>query len=215
MQKVTHQDKAAHRLGMGSVFIRTLFDTASQGTDQPGPDFSGIIHPCMTPQDNLLKILLTHLGKDPESLWAVDLGPAESGPPGSRKVRLDNVPFLHAKPTWGDVIVVSPSPGGLLTWDRGRTSWKNISKRILEDGGRWVIILDYLPHGGAGEEEAFSSLAQACQELEVVCEGAFGTEGSRTGRTYLAVPRGTLKELLLQRLQAAVGLARLTLVHPR
>ena len=49
-----------------------------------------------------IKVCLTNRGEDQETPWAHDLGPAP-GPKGSRKVRLVNVPFLHAKPTWGDV----------------------------------------------------------------------------------------------------------------
>jgi hypothetical protein len=47
-----------------------------------------------------IKVRLTNQGKDTETPWAQDLGPAP-GPSGSRKVRLINVPFMHAKPKIG------------------------------------------------------------------------------------------------------------------
>src|SRR5512135_3100314 len=97
--------------------------------------------------EKTIKVCLTNRGEDSETPWAHDLGPA-TGKKGSRRVRLVNVPFLHAKPTWGDVIVVSPVEDGLPTWDRDGAAWKDIGKRIAEDGGRWAMILDYTPHPG-------------------------------------------------------------------
>src|SRR5450432_1792453 len=72
-----------------------------------------------------IKVCLTNRGEDQETPWAHDLGPAP-GPKGSRKVRLVNVPFLHAKPTWGDVIVVSPVEDGFPTWDRDGVPWTKV-----------------------------------------------------------------------------------------
>src|SRR6476659_6196258 len=93
----------------------------------------------------LIKFCLTNAGRNSETPWGHDLGPAP-GPNGSRKVRLFNVPFLHAKPTWGDIIVVSPDLDGVLTWDRNGASWEQLGSRIDEDSGRWAMIVDYAPH---------------------------------------------------------------------
>jgi hypothetical protein len=73
----------------------------------------------MGKRESPLKVCLTNRGKDTETPWADDLGPAPSppAPRGSRLVRLVNVPFLHAKPTWGDIIVVVPTDGPPV-WDR-------------------------------------------------------------------------------------------------
>ena len=53
----------------------------------------------------LVKVRLHNQGEDVETLWAEGLGPAGEGLP-ARRVRLGNVPFLHAKPTYEDVIDV-------------------------------------------------------------------------------------------------------------
>ena len=70
----------------------------------------------MATNEKPVKVCLIDQGRARETPWALDLCPAP-GPKGSRKVRLINVPFFHAKPTWGDVIVVSPKDG-IPTWDR-------------------------------------------------------------------------------------------------
>src|SRR5687768_3683495 len=102
----------------------------------------------MAGKPKMIKVCLTNQGEDVETPWAHDLGPA-SGPPGARKVRLINVPFMHAKPTWGDAIVVLPVEHGLPTWDRNGTPWATIATRIEQDGGRWAMIIDYAPHRDA------------------------------------------------------------------
>src|SRR6267142_2013750 len=90
-----------------------------------------------------IKICLMNRGEDSETPWAHDLGPADRGAKGSRLVRLVNVPFLHAKPTWGDAIVVAPIEDGLPTWDRDGVPWNQLATRISQDGGRWAMIVDY------------------------------------------------------------------------
>jgi len=73
-----------------------------------------------------IKVCLVNEGDDVETPWAIDLGPADSGPDGSRRVRLINVPFMHAKPTWGDVVIVTPVEGGRLTWNGGGVPYSEI-----------------------------------------------------------------------------------------
>jgi hypothetical protein len=161
-----------------------------------------------------IKVCLTNRGEDVESPWAEDLGPAP-GPRGSRRVRLVNVPFLHAKPTWGDVIIVNPAGDGLLTWDRGGVPWKHVGARLAEDGGRWAMIVDYRPRENDGSgKQAYAALSLACAEHDVVCEGAFGPRGGHPGRAYLAVPSALTDVAVMSRLRAAALPCTLTQIHP-
>ncbi|MGE0550365.1 MAG: hypothetical protein AB7O24_06775 [Kofleriaceae bacterium] len=163
-------------------------------------------------ESKLIKVCLTNKGEDTETPWAHDLGPAP-GPDGSRKVKLVNVPFMHAKPTWGDTIVVSPVKDGFPTWDREGTPWRLISSRIVEDGGRWAMIVDYAPRGVSGDE-AFQALARACDHDRVVCEGAWGPTEKEPGRAYLAVQREMNADVVMAKLLAADLPCRLIQVHP-
>jgi hypothetical protein len=158
-----------------------------------------------------IKVCLTNRGKDSETPWATDLGPAP-GPSGSRKVRLVNVPFLHAKPTWGDVIIVSPSDDSHLTWDRAGVAFDKIPTRILEDSGRWAMIIDYAPHPDA--HEPFQSLAHACAEHDIVCEGAWAPRDADPGRAYLAVKGDMTDADVMARLRAAALPCELIQIHP-
>ena len=115
---------------------------------------------------------------DRETPWAHDLGPAP-GPKGSRRVRLVNVPFTHVKPTWGDVLIVSPI-AGVMMWDR----------KIHEDSGRWTMVIEYAPTE-VDADECVDALTQVCSELDIVCEHAWSPTPMRRGRAYLAVQRGT------------------------
>ena len=167
----------------------------------------------MASEPKLIKICLTNQGEDTETPWAHDLGPAQ-GPSGSRKVKLVNVPFMHAKPTWGDTIVVSPVPEGFPTWDRGGIKWNQISSRIVEDGGRWAMIVDYAPHDGVSATDAVAALAKACDVERLVCEGAWGPREADPGRVYLAVPKELAAEAVMERLVGASLPLRLIQVHP-
>ena len=158
-----------------------------------------------------IKVRLTNAGKDTETPWAHDLGPAP-GPSGSRKVRLINVPFMHAKPTWGDVIIVSPVDDGLPTWDRAGTPWPQIGTRIAEDNGRWAMIVDYAPHPDA--KDPLTILARACADLDVVCEQAWEPRKGQPGRVYLAVAGDLTDTALMTALRAASLPCELTQIHP-
>lgn len=168
----------------------------------------------MASEPPLIKVCLTNQGEDVETPWAHDLGPAPDAPPGSRLVRLVNVPFMHAKPTWGDMIVVSPAADGILTWDRGGTPWPQIGTRLVEDGGRWAMIVDYLPRPDLAEAEAFQRLNRACDAARVVCEGAWGPRDQDLGRVYLAVPRDLSAEAVMARLHEAALPMQLVQIHP-
>lgn len=145
-------------------------------------------------EPNLIKVCLTNKGEDTETPWAADLGPA--GADGSRRVKLVNVPFMHAKPTWGDTIIVRPVRNdGPPTWDRDGVPWKQIATKIVEDGGRWAMIIDYLP--AASADDAFAALARACDEAKIVCEGAWAPRDPDPGRVYLAVQKDLTAEQVM------------------
>jgi len=148
----------------------------------------------------LIKVRLVNDGADAETPWAHDIGPAP-GPKGSRRVRLVNVPFMHAKPTWGDVIAVAPVDG-VLTWDREGIAWEQIGTRIVEDGGRWAMIIDH-------DARAFDALVAACNAHDIVCEGA------RAGRAYLAVPAQLTDVSVMTTLRAAKLPGALVQTHPK
>ncbi len=164
-------------------------------------------------ESKLIKICLESRGEDSESAWAEDLGPAKTGAKGSRKVRLVNVPFMHAKPTWGDVIVVSPVDDGLLTWDSNNVPWKKIGTRILEDSGRYAMIVNYTPpKSDPSGNTAFKALDKTSAKHNIVCEGCYGPEDGKPGCAYLAVP----DELEPEEVMAALAGVPATLVqiHP-
>jgi len=175
------------------------------------------------PKYKLIKICLVNDGEDAETPWAQDLGPAQ-GPPGSRRARIVNVPFLHAKPTWGDVVVVSPDPDdddALLTWDAKGIAFSKIGTRIFDDGGRYAMIVDYKPRkDDPTGDEAFSAIAKACEvsrKLEtndIVCEGAYGPDGSTPGRIYLAVKDALEPSDVMTQLADADPPCTLIQVHP-
>jgi hypothetical protein len=156
----------------------------------------------------LIKVCLTNQGEDTETPWAYDLGAV----PGGRKVRLANVPFMHAKPTWGDTIVVANSDDGLPTWDRDGVAWSDVATRILEDGGHWAMIVDYAPHGSGAD--SFAALARACGEHDFACEGAWAPSEGKPGRAYLAVPNALADGDVMEALRAASLPCELVQIHP-
>ncbi|MDQ3368960.1 MAG: hypothetical protein M3680_26345 [Myxococcota bacterium] len=170
----------------------------------------------------LIKVCLVNRGEDPETPWAQDLGPAPNGAKGSRRVRLVNVPFLHAKPTWGDIVIVTPVADGLPTWDANGVAWSKIDTRIDEDGGRYAMIIDYLPHDLTdGGNTAFKALYNACaagqkdlQKAPIVCEGAFEPRDDRPGRAYLAVQDDIEPAEVMATLRAANLPCELVQIHP-
>jgi hypothetical protein len=170
-----------------------------------------------TPDKNkLVKVCLHSEGEDVETPSAEDRGPAK-GRRGSRRVRIGNVPFLHAKPTYEDVIQVEPDDdyGGKLTWDCRGASLEEICARLTEDSGRWAMILDYQPPDGTTSQAAFTALDMAGERVEIAVEGCYGPDSSRPGRAYLAVPGAMTIDAVIMTLLAANLPMKLTLVHPR
>lgn len=161
------------------------------------------------PDERLIKVLLHNRGQDVETPWAEDLG---EEPGGGRRVRLDNVPFLHAKPTFGDVIVVRADPAydGALAWDRGGVAWAEIGSRLVEDGGRYAMIVDY----ATKDVDRFGELGDWLGEAGLVPEGCFGPKGGKPGRLYLAVPRTRLVADVMEILGENPFGFRFTQIHP-
>lgn len=163
----------------------------------------------------LIKVLLHSQGEDPETAWAEDCGPAP-GQEGARFARLGNVPFLHAKPTYGDVIVVSPDADRMLTWDSAGLPYERICERLIEDSGRWVMILEYeLLDPGGDAQRAFSALDVAGERLDIAVEGCFGPKLEEPGRAYLAIPSTLGVAEVLDYLADQKLPIRVKLVHPR
>ncbi len=163
--------------------------------------------------DKLVKIRLHAGGEDVETPWAEDLGPAET--PGARRVRLANIPFLHAKPTFGDVIVVERDDDGRLSWNGGGDDYGDIVEALEEDGGRWTMILDYVLAPGAPDvRTAFRALDAAARAADMAIEGCFEPREKKPGRVYLAPTRDLDAEAALARLRDADLPIVLTLVHP-
>lgn len=165
--------------------------------------------------DRLVKVTLRSDEDDPETPWAEDLG-EDPRRPGSRLVRIGNVPFLHAKPTYGDVVSVEPDEDGLLTWDRGDTAFEDIDALIVEDAGRWAMIVDYAlsPEAGVDLKVGFGALVRAGEHADIVVEGCFANEAAGTGRAYLAVPGHLEVEAAFELLVKAELPLTLDLVHP-
>jgi hypothetical protein len=127
--------------------------------------------------------------------------------------RLVSVPFLHSKPTWGDVIVAKPDKERQFprAWDRRGVPFERIAERIHEDGGRYAAILDY----EQGRAAQFQEVARWLEEaLDVVAEGCFGPRDGEPGRMYMAVPDALPAAQLLARLQERFGAEGWIWVHP-
>jgi hypothetical protein len=166
-------------------------------------------------KSKLVKVRLHNQGEDVETAWAEDLGRIDETS-STRRVRLGNVPFLHAKPTYGDVIEVRPDGAdGMLEWDSEGVAFEHIGRRIHDDSGRWAMIIDYQASSGHDLDTTFRALDVAGEKADVAVEGAFVEKDGRSGRAYLAVPRSqTVAGMLVWLSSSEVALV-FTLVHPR
>lgn len=165
----------------------------------------------------LVKVLLHSRGEDVETPWAEDLG-LDPTRPGRRLVRLGNVPFLHAKPTYEDVISVEYDDElGHLAWNRQDVPFSEIGTQIDEDAGRWAMIIDYQLRRDSSDDlqAAFRRLDLAGESADIMVEGAFVRKDKRGGRAYLAVPARFDVSTVLRMLDNAQLPLELTLVHPR
>jgi hypothetical protein len=167
-------------------------------------------------KSKLTKARLHSKGEDVETPWAEDCGPAPD-PAGARYVRLGNVPFFHAKPTYGDVIVAIPDAesNAYLVWDSEGLPFERIGERIVEDGGRWAMILDFVLNDPTGDaQEAFNVLDRAGEKGDIVVEGCYGPRPGKPGRVYLAVPREMGVDDVMTFLRDQSLPISLTLIHP-
>jgi len=160
-------------------------------------------------EEGFEKVFLHDGGGDVESCWAEPAGTAA----GRRLFRLVNVPFVHAKPTYDDVIVARRDPefADHWAWDRGGTPFSEVGALIHEDGGRYAAIVDYRMGPGA----SFGGLVRWLKKAhDVVAEGCFGPRGRAPGRVYLAIPVGLDLGDVLASMRAQFGAFRFTRVHP-
>ena len=160
----------------------------------------------------LLKIRLHNEGEDPETVWAEDLGAAllQSA---ARYVRIANIPMLHAKPTYGDVIEVLPHGDGLPEWDRRGVDFCEIGTRILEDSGRWVAIIDYWPSRPNSDlQSTLEALDVASEARDIAIEGAVARKNR--GIAYMAVPNSMSLAALVAWLHSQRASVGFELRHP-
>ncbi|HEY2743754.1 MAG TPA: hypothetical protein VGL86_03995 [Polyangia bacterium] len=152
---------------------------------------------------SLVKVFLHDRGEDVESAWCQPAGPS--------LFRLVNVPFLHAKPTYGDVVAAERNDDGNWAWDRRGVAQKRIDERLHQDGGRYAIIVDYTMWA----EADFGALLQALEKKhDIVGEGCFGPRGEEPGRVYLAAPRPLDPAAVMAAVTTLGRGFRFTLIHP-
>jgi hypothetical protein len=157
-----------------------------------------------------IKILLHDNGADVETPWALPV----SSPPDRILVRLDNVPFLHAKPTYGDVIEVRQAADqpGLLSWNAAGRSYDEICAALVEDGGRYAVIVDYR----CDDVSRFGAMtAWAKREGDLECEGSSGPRDGVPGRLYIAARYAIGTDAIMRFLGGNSLGFRFELVHPR
>jgi hypothetical protein len=154
-------------------------------------------------------VFLHDRGQDVESAWC-----EPAGRDGSRTLfRLVNVPFLHAKPTFGDVIVARRDDdySGNWAWNKNGADPGTVIERLHEDGGRYTLIVEYT----MAEEADFDGLCRALKrDHDIVPEGCFGPRGKKPGRLFLAAPGALEPPAVMAALAGAVAGFRFTLVHP-
>jgi hypothetical protein len=163
-----------------------------------------------TDENKRVKVVLHDQGSDVETPWGKVVGSD-----GERTlVQLDNVPFLHAKPTYGDVLALLPDDnyGGKLTWDRNGMPFNEIAGSLHRDGGRFAVIVDYFADdaGRFGELTAWLE-----KDHDFACEGLMGPEDERPGRLYLAVPYASGAARVMAILDGNRCGFRFVLFHPR
>lgn len=161
------------------------------------------------PEETFEKVFLHDRHGDVESCWCEPAGVLQ----GRQLLRLVNVPFAHAKPTYDDVIAVDHDPEfeGHWAWDRNGVPFSKVSTLIHEDGGRTAAIVDYRmsPGGNFGEIVRWLRTAH-----DVVAEGCFGPRWRVPGRVYLAVPVALDLDDLLAAMRVQFRAFSFIRVHP-
>lgn len=164
----------------------------------------------MMDKTSLVKVFLHDRGEDVESAWCQPVGEAR----GASLFRLVNVPFLHAKPTYGDVIpaVRDDRFDGNWAWDRGGVPYGRVGERLHTDGERYALITDYTMRTDAD----FGALVAALERQHgIVGEGCFGPRGEEPGRLYLAAPRALAPGEVMAAVEKLGRGFRFVLVHPQ
>jgi hypothetical protein len=152
---------------------------------------------------SLVKVFLHDRGEDVESAWCQPVGPS--------LFRLVNVPFLHAKPTYGDVVAAERNDDGNWAWDRRGVAQTRLGERLHEDGGRYALIVDYTMWA----EADLGALVQALERKhDIVGEGCFGPRGEEPGRLYLAAPRALDPAAVMAAVTKLGRGFRFALIHP-
>lgn len=158
---------------------------------------------------SLVKVFLHDRGEDVESAWCQPVGESR----GASLFRLVNVPFLHAKPTYGDVIPAfrNDELDGNWAWDRAGVSYEQIGERLHTDGERYALIVDYTMRTDAD----FGALVAALERKHsIIAEGCFGPRGEEPGRLYLAARRELAPEDVMAAVERLGRSFRFVLVHP-
>ncbi len=159
-------------------------------------------------QEPDVKVMLHNDGEDVETVWAEPCGSHA----GAGLFRLVNVPFLHAKPTYGDIIAAVPDAAQEhpRVWNRSGAPFEQLGERIHQDGGRYAAIVDYVPE----LEPRFEELSRWLEhERDVIPEGCYGPGDDKPGRLYLAVREEVEPPVLFAALRERFG-EGLTWVHP-
>ena len=158
---------------------------------------------------SLVKVFLHDRGQDVESAWCQPVGEER----GASLFRLVNVPFLHAKPTYGDVIPAfrHVELDGNWAWDRAGVPYERIGERLHTDGERYALIVDYTMRTDAD----FGALVSALERKHaIVAEGCYGPRGEEPGRLYLAAPRQLDPDAVMAAVTTLGRGFRFELVHP-
>jgi len=158
---------------------------------------------------SLVKVFLHDRGDDVESAWCQPAGEER----GASLFRLVNVPFLHAKPTYGDVIAAFRDDrfDGNWAWDREGVPYARVGQRLHTDGERYALIVDYSMRTDAD----FGALVAALERQHaIVAEGCFGPRGEDPGRLYLAAPRSLPPSAVMAAAEKLGRGFRFELVHP-
>jgi hypothetical protein len=150
----------------------------------------------------LVKLFLHQDYDDVGSVWAIVVGKARGG----TLVRLDNVPFAHAKPTYGDVVLAKRDLELEVPY-----AWNAAGMHLHDDGGRYAAIVDY----HAARSESFKRLCVWLRKTHgVMTEGCYGPREDKPGRLYLAVPKKLKMPALMREADARFASMKLTQIHP-
>ena len=161
------------------------------------------------------KVFLHNRYEEVESAWCEPCGGREDG---ERLFRLLNIPFLHAKPTYGDVIAARRDEefDGNWAWNRDGASYRQTClKRIHTDGGRFAMIVDYHVTPTGDFQAWMAWLVGWMQKDRIVAEGAWAPNEERPGRLYLAVPTRRRPSWVMRAFEKGPAGLRFEQIHPK